>query len=106
LINTYFDPFGGDVKCLAGDGFTPAKTTVLSARVNALNTVLASGAQTFGFTAVRPDFTGHELCSTQPYVQGMRAAAPLHPTAAGELAIALTDQQALTAASTAISAAG
>ncbi|MGH6655681.1 MAG: GDSL-type esterase/lipase family protein, partial [Actinocrinis sp.] len=101
LINTYFDPFGPNVKCLGPDGFTPAKTKVLEARLNTLNTVLTQGAQTFGFTAVRPDFSGHELCTAQPYVQGMHSAAPLHPTAAGELAIALTDQQALTAASTA-----
>jgi lysophospholipase L1-like esterase len=96
LVNTYFDPFGSNVKCLVGDGFTPAKTKVLSSRLANLNTVLNRGAQTFGFTPVHPNFKGHELCTGQPYVQGLHAAAPLHPTAAGELAIALTDQQALT----------
>jgi hypothetical protein len=50
---------------------------------------------TFGFTPVQPRFDGHELCTSQPYVQGLRDNAPLHPTAAGELAIALADQQAL-----------
>ena len=68
--------------------------------------MLTEGAQTFGFTAVHPSFEGHELCSSQPYVQGLHDAAPLHPTAAGELAIALTDQQALTKAAAAVSAAG
>jgi lysophospholipase L1-like esterase len=107
LINTYFDPFGPDVKCLSGEGFTPAKTRVLSARLGTLNTVLTKGAQTFGFITVRPAFTGHELCSAQPYVQGLHDPAPLHPTAAGELAIALADQQALTkAAATSVTAAG
>jgi len=106
LINTYFDPFGPNVKCLSSEGFTPAKTKVLSSRLANLNTVLTNGAQTFGFTAVHPSFEGHELCSSQPYVQGPHDAAPLHPTAAGELAIALTDQQALTKAATSVSAAG
>ncbi|MBS2962893.1 SGNH/GDSL hydrolase family protein [Actinocrinis puniceicyclus] len=106
LINTYFDPFGPDVKCLVGDGFTPAKTKVLSARLATLNTVLADGAQTFGFTTVRPSFAGHELCSSQPYVQGLKAAAPFHPTAAGELTIALADQQALSTDALSVSAAG
>ena len=32
-------------------------------------------------------FDGHELCTDQPWVQGMRDPAPFHPTAAGELAI-------------------
>lgn len=106
LINTYFDPFGSTDKCLIGDGFTPAKTKVLSARLVTLNAVLARGAQTFGFIAVHPSFESHELCTTQPYVQGLHDPAPLHPTAAGELAIALTDQQALTEAALAVSAAG
>jgi hypothetical protein len=106
LINTYFDPFGPNVKCLSAEGFTPAKTKVLSSRLANLNTVLTRGAQTFGFIAVHPSFAGHELCSGQPYVQGPHDAAPLHPTAAGELAIALTDQQALTKAATSVNAAG
>jgi lysophospholipase L1-like esterase len=106
LVNAYFDPFGTNVKCLSAEGFTPAKTKVLSSRLATLNTVLTQGAQTFGFTAVRPNFEGHELCTAQPYVQGLHAAAPLHPTAAGELAIALTDQQALTKAAASVNAAG
>ncbi len=104
LVNTYFDPFGSNVKCLSGEGFTPAKTRVLSSRLANLNTVLDRGAETFGFLAVHPDFAGHELCSGQPYVQGLHDKAPLHPTSAGELAIALTDQQALTKAAAALAA--
>jgi hypothetical protein len=57
--------------------------------------VLAQGAQVFGFTAVDPPFAGHQLCSAGSYVQGPGDPAPLHPTAAGELVIALADQQAL-----------
>jgi hypothetical protein len=35
------------------------------------------------------------LCTADPYVQGPGDPAPLHPTVAGELVIALADQQAL-----------
>ena len=42
-----------------------------------------------------PQYTGHELCTADPYVQGPDDPAPLHPTATGELAIALADQQVL-----------
>jgi hypothetical protein len=59
--------------------------------------VLAQGARTFGFGTAVPSFAGHELCSADPYVQGPGDPAPLHPTASGELAIALADQQALPA---------
>jgi lysophospholipase L1-like esterase len=106
LVNTYFDPLGPNLSCLSGVGFTPAKTKVLSSRLATLNTVLADGAQTFGFIAVRPSFAGHELCSSQSYVQGLKDAAPFHPTAAGELTIALADQQALTKDALSVSAAG
>ena len=95
LINQYYAPFGADLSCLAKYGITAAKKKVLLSRLGQLNTVLAQGAQTFGFGVTGPQFSGHELCTADPYVQGPDDPAPLHPTAAGELAIALADQQAL-----------
>ncbi|HEV3234617.1 MAG TPA: GDSL-type esterase/lipase family protein [Candidatus Dormibacteraeota bacterium] len=97
IINQYYDPFDPDVPCKDIDGWSSQKVRVLSARLATFNLVLAKGASTFGFIAVKPDFRGHELCTKQPYVQGLPDPAPLHPTAAGELAIALADQQALVA---------
>jgi hypothetical protein len=78
---------------------TPAKARVLLARLGQLNTVLAQGAGLFGFGVAVPRFAGHELCTTDPWVQGPSDPGPLHPNAAGELAIALADQQALPALS-------
>jgi GDSL-like Lipase/Acylhydrolase family len=95
LINQYYSPFGADLRCLARYGINAAKEKVLGARLGQLNTVLAQGAQTFGFGVTGPSFTGHELCTADPWVQGPGDPAPLHPTEAGELAIALADQQAL-----------
>ena len=101
LVNEYFTPFGAKLNCLASEGLTQAKAATLLARLGTLNQVLADGAKTFGFTAVQPAFTGHELCTAQPFVQGMHDSAPMHPNTAGELAIALADQQALTKAAAA-----
>ena len=95
LVNEYYSPFGPDIGCLARYGITPAKEKVLLSRLGQLNAVLARGAQTFGFGVADPAFTGHELCTADPYVQGPDDPAPLHPTATGELAIALADQQVL-----------
>ena len=95
LVNEYYSPFGPDLGCLARYGLTAAKEKVLLARLAQLNTVLAQGAQIFGFGVTDPPFAGHQLCTADPYVQGPDDRAPLHPTAAGELAIALADQQAL-----------
>ncbi|MDI5973474.1 GDSL-type esterase/lipase family protein [Streptomyces sp. SL13] len=97
LINDYYDPFGPDTRCLAKEGITATKAAVLGSRLDDLNSVLDEGARTFHFRTAEPSFDGHRLCSDQPYVQNTAGQAPLHPTAAGELAIALADEQALTA---------
>ena len=95
VVNLYYNPLVGDIECLASLGVTDDKRRVLVERLDALNTVLADGAATASFTVAQPNFTGHGVCSDQPYVQGLDARAPFHPTAAGALAIALADQQAL-----------
>ncbi len=95
LVNEYYSPFGSSVGCLRQYGMTPAKERVLLSRLAQLNTVLAQGAGLFGFGVADPQFTGHELCTADPWVQGPGDPAPLHPNASGELAIALADEQAL-----------
>jgi lysophospholipase L1-like esterase len=94
LVNEYYAPFGANIGCLRPYGMTKAKVNVLLARLDQLNTVLAQGAGLFGFGVAVPRFTGHELCTADPWVQGTSDPAPLHPNAAGELAIALADEQA------------
>jgi hypothetical protein len=95
LVNEYYSPFGSSIGCLGQYGMTPAKEQVLLSRLGQLNTVLAQGAAQFGFGVAVPQFKGHELCTTDPYVQGLGDRAPLHPNAAGELTIALADEQAM-----------
>jgi lysophospholipase L1-like esterase len=95
IINQYYDPFGPQQGCLHSAGLTPAKLATLTSRLVTLNAVLAKGATDFGFLSPQPDFTGHQLCTSQPYVQSYGDPAPFHPTALGQLAIALTDQAVL-----------
>jgi GDSL-like Lipase/Acylhydrolase family len=95
IINRYYDPFGAQPGCLGQAGLTAANLATLTSRLSTLNAVLAKGAAQFRFSSPQPDFTGHELCTPQPYVQGLSSAAPFHPTALGQLAIALADQAAL-----------
>lgn len=95
LVNLYYNPFDTSQHCLDGVGLDPAKEKSLLGLLRALNGVLANGAQAAGLSSVQPDFTGHALCDPGPYVQGLHDPAPFHPTAAGELAIALADEHAL-----------
>jgi lysophospholipase L1-like esterase len=95
LINQYYVPFDPEQDCLESSGLDTGKIDVLLERLDALNAVLANGAHTFGYRTVQPDFGGHELCTDQPYVQGLEDPAPLHPNARGQLVIALADERAL-----------
>jgi hypothetical protein len=97
VVNEYYDPFGSSLSCLDNYRMTSAKATVLISRLGQLNQVLSQGAQAFGFGVAVPDFAGHELCTQDPWVQGPGDPAPLHPTASGQLAIALADEHALAA---------
>jgi lysophospholipase L1-like esterase len=95
LINEYYSPFGPSVACLNQFGMTPAKASDLVSRLNQLNAVIGQGARAFDFGVAQPKFTGHELCTAEPYVQGPSDIAPLHPNVQGQLAIALADEQAI-----------
>lgn len=95
IINRYYDPFGSNVSCITKRGLTAAKVETIRSWLTALNQVLDKGAGQFGYLSPQPSFAGHELCSPQPYVQGVGASAPFHPTALGQLEIALTDEVAL-----------
>ena len=95
VINLYYNPLDSDVACLKKVGLTDEKRRTLNDYLSELNKVLSDGAKSASFEVAEPDFTGHGLCSDQPYVQGIDAKAPFHPTAAGALAIALADQTAL-----------
>ena len=91
VVNLYYDPFAGKSSCLAKVHVTSTKLRSMLSRLATLNSVLSHGAEAAGFPTALPDFRGHGVCDDTPYVQGLTAKAPFHPTPAGGLAIALTD---------------
>jgi len=102
VINEYYDPFGPTTNCPelnAGSKSRLSATEVrfLSGLMHRLNTTLTQGATSAGFTTAPVDFTGHQFCDAQPYVQGFSDPAPFHPNALGQLSIALSDLAALPA---------
>lgn len=54
----------------------------------------AVGAQSSA-TFVPVNFVAHELCTSEPWIQGLGAPQPYHPTAAGQAAIAKSLQAAI-----------
>lgn len=95
VINQYYDPLSGDTACVQDLGITPEKEEVLRGWLQDMNDVLAEGAKASSFRTAHPSFAGHGVCAKAPFVQSIDGAAPLHPTTAGGLAIALADQAAL-----------
>ncbi|MDL9978329.1 GDSL-type esterase/lipase family protein [Microbacterium sp. ASV49] len=95
VINLYYDPVPGSVDCLKQQHITPDKQASLQADLAALNMILGRGAKAADFAVAAPDFTGHGVCTSFPYVQGVNGAAPFHPTSSGQLAIALAVEHAL-----------
>jgi lysophospholipase L1-like esterase len=97
LFTGYYDPLNGNT-CAAAPGVTAAESAWLSNKAASLNsairtTVLSSGLADF----VAIDFSGHDLCSEDSWIQGLNDPAPSHPNAAGQEAIAAAVANAITA---------
>lgn len=100
LITSYYNPVSSTA-CLGGQ-VTAKELTWINNETNNLNkaisqTVTATSKVSSWFkgsynfaTYVPVSFNGHGLCSSDPWVQGLTDAAPLHPTATGQQQIAAT----------------
>ncbi|MBZ5737109.1 GDSL-type esterase/lipase family protein [Nocardioides mangrovi] len=97
VIDLYYDPFAGDIDCLADLGVTAEKQEAMLSKLTAINEILRSGAEAASFRTAEPNFDGHGLCGATPFVQGVDDPAPFHPTPGGEVAIALAVERALRA---------
>lgn len=81
---------------------TPDEIAWLNMERDALNqTIRDTAARNASFARYASmDFTGHSLCSTDSWWQGLADPAPLHPNAKGQAAIAASVLQALSTNST------
>lgn len=95
VVNTYYQLLGQNSACVAGFGITPAKAAAIGSLEAVMNGAIAAAAHTGNAMLVQPDFSGHTLCDTEPWVQDLRNAVPLHPTATGQQQIARQDAAVL-----------
>ena len=86
-VTGYYNPLSDT--CL-GSRITQDEITWMEGEVNALNGTIQNVTSQFSSfaTYVPVSFAGHDLCSSKPWVQGLNAKAPFHPTATGQQAIA------------------
>lgn len=88
LLTGYYAPFSSK-QCSDTAGLTAAEKTWVNSQTAQLNQAIYSVTQWFGTAQYVPvSFAGHTLCSSSPWIQGLKAAAPFHPTATGQKAIA------------------
>jgi lysophospholipase L1-like esterase len=87
-IGGYYSPLAS-TECIDSNRITAPEAEWVNVQTTNLNQAIRSVVPLFDFAQYVPvDFTGHELCSSEPWVQGLEAEAPIHPTNAGQSAIA------------------
>lgn len=88
FLSGYYVPFA-DLDCVATNRITPTEQQWLAEQTASLNQAIESIVPYFDFVEYVPvDFTGHELCAGEPWVQGVDDPAPFHPNSAGQAALA------------------
>ena len=95
VLNTYYPLINDTDTCLSNRGITASKIQWVNAREAELNAAINTAAEKYGDQIVTTRFSGHLLCDAEPWIQTLSDPAPLHPTAAGQAAIAARDALAL-----------
>lgn len=94
IITGYYYPFSS--ACADGTHLTSAELAWLNSAWRGLNAGIQDVSDHYSFVTYVPvNFSGHDICSADPWVQGQNDAAPFHPTAAGQRAIAQVVSQQL-----------
>lgn len=88
IMTGYYNPLSQ--KCTkVQQNITSDEITWLAGETNALNQTIKDVAANYSFVRFAPvDFSGHDLCSADSWVQGLADNAPFHPTARGQQAYA------------------
>jgi lysophospholipase L1-like esterase len=88
IFTGYYDPLSQQCSQQQSN-ITPQELSWIAAETSALNQTIKNVTQHFSFAKFATvDFTGHDLCSSDSWIQGLNASAPFHPTARGQQAIA------------------
>ncbi|MBC7546857.1 SGNH/GDSL hydrolase family protein [Candidatus Saccharibacteria bacterium] len=98
LLTGYYQVFPvASATCTDLKGIDQSELTWGRQQQAAIGTTIESAAKDFSFAKYVPlDFTGHELCSSDSWVQGISDKQPYHPTEAGQAAIARQVAQVIT----------
>lgn len=94
VVTGYYNPVSAGCATLQ-QNITPAEITWITNETNALNQTIRNSAAQYSFATYVPiSFAGHDICTSNSWVQDFNDPAPFHPTAAGQAAIARAVTQA------------
>ncbi len=80
---------GGTASSNRAQRLTAAELAWIQANADALNQTIKQVVSLYPFARFAPvDFKGHDICSADPWVQGLTDKAPIHPTAQGQRVLA------------------
>lgn len=89
VITGYYNPISSACVTRFPNNVTPAEVTWMTAEVNALNQTIRQVAALYPNVRYAPvSFSGHDICSASPWIQGIGDPRPFHPTAAGQRVMA------------------
>jgi lysophospholipase L1-like esterase len=89
VLTGYYDPVSEQCETATNSKITKAEADWINTKVTRLNQAIQNATNGFSFAHYAAvDFTGHDICSADPWVQGLNDAAPIHPTQTGQQAIA------------------
>lgn len=90
ILVGYYKPVSNQQPACADTApLTASEISWIRTQVNIINGIMQANALQYGFVQYAAvDFTGHEFCSAQPWIQRLGSRAPFHPNAAGQEAIA------------------
>lgn len=85
-ITGYYNPLSS---ACASSRLSASELNWINAEAKALNQTIKNTSSYYSFVEFVPiSFAGHDVCSATPWVQGLNAPAPFHPTATGQKVIA------------------
>jgi lysophospholipase L1-like esterase len=88
VLTGYYNPLSAACAGVIPE-FTPAELAWIQEAVNKVNNTIRDTAAGYSFASYAPvDFTGHDLCSTDSWIQNQNDPTPFHPNAAGQQAMA------------------
>lgn len=88
VLTGYYNPFSTNCT-LVNPAISAPEVTWIREKQEALNRTIENVAGYYSFATFAPvDFTGHDVCSVDSWIQGLSDPAPIHPTARGQQAIA------------------